>query len=50
MLSTLLERLTSEEGDTVRELAGRKLAQYVAEDGSLEVPGLARVVLAVRDA
>ena len=50
MLSTLLERLTPEEGQAVREGAGERLARYVAEDGSLEVPGLARVVLAVRDA
>jgi hypothetical protein len=49
MLSTLLERLTPEEGQAVRDGAGRRLSQYVAEDGSLEVPGLARVVLAVRD-
>jgi SAM-dependent methyltransferase len=48
MLSTLLERLTPEEGQAVRDGAGRRLAKYVAEDGSLEVQGLARVVLAVK--
>jgi SAM-dependent methyltransferase len=49
MLSTLLERLTPEEGQAVRDGAERRLAQYVGEDGSLEVPGLAQVVLAVHD-
>jgi len=49
MLVTLLERLTPEEVEAVRDGAERRLAHYVGEDGSLEVPGLAHVVLAVRD-
>jgi hypothetical protein len=49
MLTTLVERLTPEEVQAVREGAGRRLAQYVGEDGSLKVPGLAQVVLGVRD-
>jgi len=49
MLATLLERVTPEEGEAVRAGGERRLAQYVAEDGSLEVPGMARAVLAVRD-
>jgi SAM-dependent methyltransferase len=49
MLTTLLERLTPDQVQAVRDGADRRLAQYVAEDGSLEVPGLARAVVAVRD-
>ncbi|CAN5836935.1 hypothetical protein BH18ACT13_BH18ACT13_01470 [soil metagenome] len=45
MLTTLLERLTPEEGKAVRDGAERRLAQYVGADGSLEVPGLARALL-----
>ncbi len=48
MLTALLERVTPEEGEAVRAGAERRLAQYVAEDGSLEVPGLARALLATR--
>jgi len=48
MLSTLLERLTPEDVKAVRGGAERRLAKYVAADGSLEVPGLARALLAVR--
>ncbi len=48
MLTTLLERVTHEEGRAVRDGAEQRLAKYVADDGSLEVPGLAQVVLAVR--
>lgn len=49
MLTTLLERSTPEERQAIRGGAERRLTHYVAEDGSLEVPGLARLVLAVRD-
>jgi len=48
MLTTLLERVTPEEGRAVRDGAERRLARYVKADGSLEVPGLARALLAVR--
>lgn len=48
MLTTLVERLTPEEVQAVRDGAGRRLAEYVAEDGSLEVPGLAQIVLGVK--
>ncbi len=47
MLATLLERLTPEEGKAVRAGAEQRLEKYVAADGSVEVPGLARVLLAV---
>lgn len=49
MLTTLLERLTPNETKALRQGAERRLAKYVAEDGSLEVPGLARALLAVRE-
>ena len=48
MLTTLVERLTPEEVQAVRDGAGRRLARYVAGDRSLEVPGLAQIVLGVR--
>jgi SAM-dependent methyltransferase len=48
MLATLLARLTSTEAQAVREGAERRLAGRVAPDGSLTVPGLAKVALAVR--
>lgn len=48
MLSSLLERAAPEEARAVREGAERRLARWVAPDGSLAVPGLARVVLARR--
>ncbi|MBA3401387.1 MAG: methyltransferase domain-containing protein [Actinobacteria bacterium] len=49
MLSNLLESLTPEEGQSVLDGAERRLARYAEADGSLEVPGLARALLAVRD-
>ena len=49
MLATLLERVTPDEGAAIRAGGERRLAQYVAGDGSLEVPGLAWALLAVRD-
>ena len=48
MLSTLLERLSAAEAAALREAAERRLAPYVAADGSVEVPGLARALLALR--
>jgi hypothetical protein len=48
MLSTLLARLSPEEGQMVREGAERRLGAWVAADGSVAVPGVARVALAVR--
>ena len=48
MLTTLLERATAAEGQAIFDGAERRLADYVAEDGSLEVPGLARAMLATR--
>jgi hypothetical protein len=48
MLSTLLARLSPEEGQAVRGGAERRLAAWVGPDGSVAVPGVARVALAVR--
>jgi SAM-dependent methyltransferase len=48
MLSTLLDRLGPEEAQEVREGAERRLARWVADDGAVAVPSLARVALAVR--
>ena len=48
MLSTLLDRLNPEEGQAVREGAECRLAEWVAPDGSVAVPGVARVALAAR--
>jgi SAM-dependent methyltransferase len=48
MLSTLLERLSPEEAQAVREGAERRLGAWVGADGSVAVPGAARVALAAR--
>jgi len=48
MLSTLLESSTPEEAEALRAGAERRLEKHVAADGSLEVPGLARALLATR--
>lgn len=48
MLSLLLQRITPDEAQAVREGAGRRLERYVAPDGSLSVPSLARVARALR--
>lgn len=48
MLSTLLERVGSEDARAVRDGAERRLARWVGADGSVAVPGLARVALARR--
>ncbi len=47
MLSGLLERLTPAETAALRERSEENLQEFVAADGSLSVPGLARVVVAV---
>lgn len=49
-LATLAERLTSDALATVRTRAEERLADFVAPDGSLAVPGVARVSLARRPA
>jgi SAM-dependent methyltransferase len=46
MLSALLERLSSGEIATLRARATSLLEEYVAADGSLAVPGVARIVVA----
>ena len=46
MLAPLLERLSTAEATALRLLAEEHLREYLAEDGSLTVPGLARVVAA----
>lgn len=46
MLATLLERLSPDEADALRERAETYLQDYLADDGSLTVPGVARVVVA----
>jgi SAM-dependent methyltransferase len=48
MLSTLLDRLSREEAQAVREGAERRLDAWVEADGSVAVPGVARVALATR--
>ena len=48
MLALLVQRLTAEEAEAVRGGAERRLERYVQPDGSLAVPSLARVALAVR--
>lgn len=50
MLSTLLDRVGPEDARAVRDGAERRLARWVGSDGSVAVPGLARVVLARRPA
>ena len=49
-LALVLERATPEETDAVRAGAERRLERYVQSDGSVAVPGLARVALAHRPA
>jgi SAM-dependent methyltransferase len=48
MLSTLLARLSPADARAVRVGAERRLAGWVASDGSVAVPGVARVALAAR--
>jgi SAM-dependent methyltransferase len=47
-LSMLMAQVAAEDVDALRRGAEERLARYVARDGSLEVPGLARALLAVR--
>jgi len=47
-LSLILERATDDEAAAVRAGAERRLEPYVQPDGSLAVPGRARVALARR--
>lgn len=46
-IATLLDGISTPEAGALRRAAGEGLAQYTAPDGSLTVPGAARVVLAV---
>ena len=46
MLTTLLARLAPDEARALRARAEAHLQEYVADDGSIAVPGLARVVVA----
>jgi ubiquinone/menaquinone biosynthesis C-methylase UbiE len=48
MLGVILEQATPAEADAVRAGAERRLERYVGADGSLAVPGRARVALAGR--
>ena len=48
MLAMLLGRVTAAEAAAVRRGAERRLARHVQPDGSLVVPSLARVALAIR--
>ena len=48
MLSTLLDRVGPEEARAVRDGAERRLGRWLAADGSVAVPGVARVALARR--
>jgi SAM-dependent methyltransferase len=46
MLTTLLARLTEDEAQALRERSETHLQEYVADDGTIAVPGIARVVVA----
>jgi SAM-dependent methyltransferase len=46
MLTALLERLSPDEAGALRARSESYLREYVADDGSIAVPGLARVVAA----
>jgi hypothetical protein len=48
MLALMAERLTPAELGAVRKRAEELLAGYVQPDGTIAVPGLARVALATR--
>ena len=47
MLTLLLERLSEEETTALRQASEAHLEEFAARDGSLTVPGVARVVQAV---
>ena len=46
--NVLLEQVTEAEGAALRKAAADRLASYVATDGAVAVPSLARVALATR--
>ena len=46
MLALLLGDISAEQARALRAGAERHLQEYIAEDGSLTVPGVARVVAA----
>jgi hypothetical protein len=46
MLAALLARLTQDEAAALRARSEALLQQYVADDGTIAVPGLARVLSA----
>jgi SAM-dependent methyltransferase len=46
MLALLLNRISPDQARALRAAAERHLQEYIAEDGSLTVPGVARVVVA----
>lgn len=46
MLTSLLKELTADQAVALRSRAEQYLQQYVADDGSLTVPGVARVLVA----
>lgn len=48
MLSLILEQVSPEEAEAIRAGAEQRLGRYVQDDGTLAVPGLARVALARR--
>jgi SAM-dependent methyltransferase len=48
ILGQVLQRVGPDDRERIRTGAERRLASYVAEDGSVAVPSLARVALAVR--
>lgn len=48
MLAMLLDRLGPDDAQALREGAERRLAPWVEADGSVAVPGVARIALAVR--
>jgi SAM-dependent methyltransferase len=50
MLAALVERIAPAEAAAVRAGAEQRLSRYVAADGSIAVPGLARALLASRGA
>lgn len=50
MLAILLERLSSDQASALRVGAEAHLQEYLAEDGSLTVPGVARVIVATAPA
>jgi hypothetical protein len=50
MLTSLLERLSGDQVAALRAGAEAHLQEYLADDGTLTVPGLARVIVATTPA